>query len=206
MDWTGLERKPAKNTNFAKAFGAGVKEFAAMISKSEDEAREIYNLYDKEMPFVSQLSERCDALAQSRGFVRMIDGARSHFERWGLAARDEKWQPPMRLEAAKAAWPEKRLRRADTRKAMSRLIQGSAARQTKRAMRDCWREGIVPLVQMHDELCFSVAEEATGTRVAELMRDAVKLNLPVKVDVEYGKSWGDAKHAWGKSAALLPPP
>ena len=42
-DWTGLERTSAKNINFAKAFGAGVRKFAAMIGKPEDEARAIYD-------------------------------------------------------------------------------------------------------------------------------------------------------------------
>ena len=49
---------------------------------------------------------------------------------------------------------------------MNALIQGSAARHTKLWMRACWREGIVPLLQMHDALDCSVAiaERASWSR------------------------------------------
>lgn len=67
---------------------------------------------------------------------------------------------------------------------------------TKLAMRACWREGVLPLIQMHDELGFSVVREEQGARVAEIMRDVVPLELPMMVDAEYGRTWGDAKHAW----------
>lgn len=192
-DWTGLERKPAKDTNFAKAFGAGVPTFADMINKSVEEAQDIYDQYDRELPFVKQLSEQCQQMAARRGYIKLIDGAKSHFDSWELRSGREPAQPSR--AAAIAKWgPEAQLRRAFCHKGMSRLIQGSAARQTKMAMRNCWREGLVPMLQMHDELDFSIGDPATGTRVAELMRDAVPMSLPMKVDAEIGVNWGDAKH------------
>ena len=81
-------------------------------------------------------------------------------------------------------------------KLLNYLIQGSAARQTKIAMRNMWREGITPLIQMHDEVGASVASEATVLRIAELMRDAVPTVVPMVVDSEVGPSWGDAKYSW----------
>ena len=203
-EMTGLERKPAKDSNFAKAFGAGVKKFASMIGKSEDEAKEIYDQYDEKMPFVSELAQRCQNLADRRGWIRLIDGARSHFDLWEPRDRnlhfDEfgKYLGARGLDAAKKVerWQGARLRRAYTHKAMNRLIQGSAARQTKMAMRECWRDGLVPLIQMHDELGFSVSSEKQVTRVVEIMRDVVKLTVPMQVDPEVGLTWGLAKHAW----------
>lgn len=191
---TGLERKPAKDTNFAKAFGAGVPKFAEMIGKSLEEAEAIYNQYDRELPFVSSLASETQKLASRRGYVRLLDGARSHFDMWEPAwLEGGEWANARPLEAAKKMWPDRRLRRAYTHKAMNRLIQGSAARQTKLAMRACWRERLVPLIQMHDELDFSVGEERQGRRVQELMRDTVQLSVPVMVDGEYGVNWGHAK-------------
>lgn len=206
---TGLERKPAKDTNFAKAFGAGVPKFALMIGKTVEEAQAIYDQYDRELPFVSRLAEHCEARAQRRGWIRLLDGARSHFDDWEVAwlprdkyvqgLRDSKPMSPCRREEADARvadtehpWHRQRLRRADTRKAMNRLIQGSAARQTKLAMRECAREGLLPLLQMHDELDFSVFSPEQGARTAEIMRDVVKLSIPIKVDSEYGVNWGRA--------------
>ena len=54
------------------------------------------------------------------------------------------------------------IRRAETYKAMNALIQGSAARHTKLWMLACWREGIVPLLQMHDALDCSVRRRTGG--------------------------------------------
>ena len=81
-DWTGLERSSAKNTNFAKAFGAGVRKFAAMIGKPEGEARAIYDRYDRELPFVRQLAARCQSTAAKQGYLELYDGARRHWDAW----------------------------------------------------------------------------------------------------------------------------
>lgn len=211
VDMTGLERKPAKDTNFAKAFGAGVPRFASMINKSVEEAQEIYDQYDAKLPFVQQLFERCEQLAASRGFIRLYDGARRHWDDWeprwlsqeerarGYAAR-LRMNPCRRGEADERTrtpghpWYGKRLRRYEARKAMNALIQGSAARHTKLWMRACWREGIVPLLQLHDELDCSVWSAAEGEAVRRLGEEAVQLVVPVKVDLKYGRSWGTAKH------------
>jgi Protein of unknown function (DUF1403)/DNA polymerase family A len=91
--------------------------------------------------------------------------------------------------------------RAETHKAMNALIQGSAARHTKLWMRACWREGIVPLLQMHDALDCSVASPELAERVAQLGREAVTLEVPLQVDLKFGRSWGDAKHTWEDAAA-----
>lgn len=194
-EWTGLDRKPAKDTNFAKAFGAGRKKFAAMIGKTEEEASAIYDQYDEELPFVSQVSKEVKKVADRRGYIRLLDGARSHFDLWepSWRERDEPYHPARPLAQAKDVWgDDRRLRRAFTHKGLSRLIQGSAARQTKMAMRECYRAGLIPLVQMHDELGHSISSPRDGRRVQELMRDAVQLSVPMKVDCEVGPTWGEA--------------
>jgi DNA polymerase I-like protein with 3'-5' exonuclease and polymerase domains len=197
-EMTGLDRKPAKDTNFAKAFGAGIAKFAAMIGKSREEAAAIYEQYDRELPFVSKLSDRCKSAADSRGFIKLIDGARCHFDLWEPSWREpgEKWEGPRPKAMAEQKWQGRRLKRSFTHKAMNRLIQGSAARQTKAAMRACWNEGMVPLLQMHDELPFSFGNEQSGLRVVELMKEVIPLEVPVVVDLEWGKNWGKAKHTW----------
>jgi DNA polymerase I-like protein with 3'-5' exonuclease and polymerase domains len=63
-------------------------------------------------------------------------------------------------------------------------------------MRDCWREKLVPLIQMHDELSFSFSREKDARRAQELMRETRKLEVPMLVDAEFGRDWGDAKHTW----------
>lgn len=217
---TGLARKPAKDSNFAKSYGAGVEKFASMINKTVEEARAIMTQYDDEMPFVAMLAERMQASAERKGYVRLLDGARIHFDTWEPAwlSREERargWSSGGRykmgdcdLEEARARqqdpdhpWYGKRLRRAKCRKAMNSLIQGGAARQTKLAMRACWREGLLPLLQMHDELGFSVGAREPAERAAEVMRSVVPLRVPMMVDVEVGATWGAATQSWDDYAA-----
>jgi hypothetical protein len=202
---TGLDRKQAKNVNFAKAFGAGVRKFAAMIGKPESEARAIYARYDRLLPFVHQLSKRCAHVAASRGYVALYDGARRHWDDWvawvnwkgtGPCSREE---ADRRISDPTHPWYRKGPpHRIDTHKAMNALIQGSAARHTKLWMRACWREGIVPLLQMHDCLDLSVASSEQAERVAQLAREAVTLEVPIQVDLKFGKTWGDAVHTWNE--------
>ena len=211
-DWTGLERSSAKNTNFAKAFGAGVRKFAAMIGKPEGEARATYDRYDRELPFVRQLAARCQNAAAKQGYLELYDGARRHWDDWEAPeiAWTEGMGPCSREEAERRVsdpdhpWYRRWIRRAGTHKAMNALIQGSAARHTKLWMRACWREGIVPLLQMHDALDCSVASPELAERVAQLGREAVTLEVPMQVDLKFGRSWGDAKHSWEELNGIAP--
>lgn len=214
-EMTGLERKPAKDCNFAKSYGAGKDKFAAMIGRSVEDATRIMAQYDVEMPFVRELNELCQSSAEKRGYVLLLDRARIHFDSWeptwlSQEERSRGWNSGGKIKMGDCSreeaeervadpdhpWYRKRLRRAKCRKAMNAKIQGSAARQTKMAMRACWRAGHVPLLQMHDELNFSQSEEQQGLEVTEIMREVKRLNVPMLVDAEYGRTWGDAKRTW----------
>ena len=85
------------------------------------------------------------------------------------------------------------IRRAYTYKALNRLIQGSAADMTKKAMIDLYKEGITPHIQVHDELDISVESEAHADKIKEIMEGAVALEVPNKVDYESGANWGNVK-------------
>tara|TARA_B100001939_G_scaffold283672_1_gene253131 strand:+ start:19 stop:357 length:339 start_codon:yes stop_codon:yes gene_type:complete len=110
------------------------------------------------------------------------------------------WEPAtfgmnkaMQYEEAKAIYGNN-IRRAFTYKALNRLIQGSAADQTKEAMIQCYKAGYKPLLQIHDELCFSIDNEKDISGVKEIMENAIdKLKVPSKVDIALGRSWGEAK-------------
>ena len=85
-----------------------------------------------------------------------------------------------------------RLKRAYTYKALNRLIQASAADMTKKAMVDLYKEGYLPMLQVHDELCMSVKDKKEAETIAKIMINAVVLEVPSKCDVEVGPSWGEA--------------
>jgi len=191
---TGIERKKAKIINLGLMYGMGLFKLAVSLGIPIDEAKEIVAQYHIRMPFVKKLAEFCSRRANNRGYIRLLDGARCRFDMYELAWRDEEseYKPPMPIEQARVQWPGQRLRRAFTHKAMNRLIQGSAARQTKLAMLACYRAGILPALQMHDELCAPIGDAKTGTLFAEIMRDVVHLKVPMKVDLQYGWNWGQA--------------
>ena len=210
--WTELDRTSAKATNFARIYGAGVRKFAAMIGKSVAEAQTIYDRYDRELPFFSQLADRCQHAVRRNGYLTLYDGARRHWNTWAPGGKWEKGAGPCSREEAEKRvrdsghpWYGQRLYRADVRKALNALIQGSAARHTKLWMRACWREGITPLLQMHDSLDCSVSSPEQAELVAQLGRDAVQLEVPMQVDLKYGRNWGDAKHTWEELHAEMSP-
>lgn len=212
VELTGLTRRRAKDVNFAKAFGAGVPKFALMTNMTLEEAQSTMSQYDTEMPFVKECAQACEKKAQATGFIRLVDGARSHFDSWEAAwlskeEREAGWRgqrpmAPCRIEEAQSRqsdpahpWHGKRLKRAHTHKAMNRRIQGSAARQTKIAMANCWDAGIMPILQMHDELAFSSADPQIERQVVEIMATAIKTGVPFQVDAEWGPTWGEAKYS-----------
>ena len=80
---------------------------------------------------------------------------------------------------------------AFTYKALNRLIQGSAADMTKKAMVLLYEKGIVPHIQIHDELCVSIKDHETRITVQETMETAIPLMVKNKVDYESGPNWGN---------------
>lgn len=209
-DLTALPRRHAKDCNFAKSYGAGVDKFASMINKTFDEASSIMGQYDEQLPFVKALAGRCEALAQTRGWIKMFDGARSHFNDWEAAwlsksersrGYEEQYSmSPCDYDEARERqkidghpWASTQLKRAHTHKAMNRRIQGNSARQVKLAMAICGEEGYVPLLQMHDQLCFSLVDPKIGERITDIMRGAYTCSVPFLVDADWGVNWGSAK-------------
>jgi DNA polymerase I-like protein with 3'-5' exonuclease and polymerase domains len=65
---------------------------------------------------------------------------------------------------------------------------------TKKAMLDLYKEGIIPHIQVHDELDISVEKGSNQhEKIIEIMEEAVKLKIPNKVDYESGDNWGEIK-------------
>ena len=59
-------------------------------------------------------------------------------------------------------------------------------------MLDMWKEGIVPHIQVHDELDVSVLNKQESRKIVEIMENCVDLAVPSKVDAEIGETWGTA--------------
>jgi len=188
---TGLTRKQAKIINLGLMYGMGLAKLASDLGVTIAEAQEIVNQYHERMPFIKKLNDFCQSRAETRGYIKLLDGARCRFDLWELAW-GRSGMPALPYERALAEYRGKRIKRAGVRKAMNRLIQGSSARQTKLAMLECFKNGLTPLLQMHDELDFEISEEREARLAEQIMLECVSLMVPMKVDVQFGWSWGQA--------------
>jgi hypothetical protein len=200
-----ITRQDGKTFNFMTIYGAGPETTSHQVKKSLSETKSLLALYNEKMPFISQLANACKNVAHRDGYFTLFNRGRRHFNLWFPGGRWEEGAGPCeRREAERRVhdpghpWYGRALWRAETFKALNVLIQSSAAIQTKEWMRACYREGVVPLLQMHDSLDLSVASPDVAEMVARLGEDVVKLEVPMKVDVKYGRTWGDAKHTWAE--------
>ena len=190
-DMAGISRTNAKTINLGLFYGMGKAKLAKELGISKDAADNLLSKYHSRVPFVKKLAEAVTNSASKYGFIRTIRGRKCRFDMWEPATFG--MNKAMQYEEAKAIYGNN-IRRAFTYKALNRLIQGSAADQTKQAMINCYKAGYEPLLQIHDELCFSINEENDIKGVKEVMENAIEnLKVPFKVDVAIGKSWGEAK-------------
>jgi len=194
-DLTGLEYKVSKILNLAIIYGRGVNDTAADLGKTWEETRALFDKHHDEMPFARNLSELCQRAVNQRGYVKSILGRRMRFPLWEPARWEDRTKEMYPLEKAQKRWPNQRLVRARIHKALNSVIQPSAADQTKAAMLAVHQAGYGSrvMIQVHDELDCSIPDRRTGEEIGKIMEDAVRLEVPTKVDLEVGPNWADAK-------------
>ncbi len=189
-DMAGITRSNAKTINLGLFYGMGKAKLQAELGLStKEEAENLFNQYHENVPFVRELMNRTSSHAQFSGSIGTLLGRRCRFNKWEPATFG--MHTPMSLEEAERTYGRGRIKRAFTYKALNKLIQGSAADMTKKAMLDLYNEGIIPHIQIHDELDISIESEQQAKKIIEIMENAVKLAVPNKVDYEYGDTWGE---------------
>jgi DNA polymerase I-like protein with 3'-5' exonuclease and polymerase domains len=217
-----IPRSQAKTINLGLFYGMGKAKLQAELGVSKEKAEELFRQYHNKVPFVKQLTNRIMNIAQNKGMVRTLLRRRCRFPKyepvlkgsdWGTYVPPEDHERIKELQAMgphlkdledniikdkdgnpkKNYWHNNALRRAFTYKALNRLIQGSAADMTKRAMVDLHKEGITAHIQIHDELDFSIESESHADKIKQIMEQAVNLEVPNKVDYESGPNWGEIK-------------
>ena len=185
-----IDRKDAKTINLGLMYGMGKNKLMAELGLLVEQAEKLLKKYHERAPFVKQLIDAVSRRAQERGRIRTIGGRVCHFDLWEPASFGIH-KPLAHADALAEHGPG--IKRAFTYKALNKLIQGSAADMTKIAMVKLYREGIIPMIQIHDELDVSVENPEQAQKIIEVMEEAVKLEVPNKVDYEKGQSWGDIK-------------
>ena len=183
-----IPRTQAKTINLGLFYGMGKAKLQAELGVSKDKAEELFSIYHNRVPFVKTLMKSVSNRAQQRGQIRTLLGRLCRFHLWEPNQFGMHKALPFE-QAVQEHGPG--IRRAYTYKALNKLIQGSAADMTKKSMLDLYKEGIVPHIQIHDELDISVENDKQAKLIKEVMESAVDLEIPNKVDYESGKNWGD---------------
>jgi len=221
-DMAEIDRKEAKTINLGLFYGMGKAKLQNELAVSKEKADELFNTYHGRVPFVKELMSGVMNAAQQKGRIKTLLGRRCRFPKyepilrgsdWGTfvpAADHEKMKElkemgPYLLDEngdqekdvdgkpKKNYWYKNGHRRAFTYKALNKLIQGSAADMTKKAMVDLYKEGLIGHIQIHDELDFSIESEKQADKIKQIMEHAVELKVPNKVDYESGPNWGEIK-------------
>jgi len=189
-DMAGIKRKQAKTINLGLMYGMGKNKLMAELGLMKESAEKLIRQYHSKAPFVKKLMDNVSRKANDRGKIRTLLGRACHFDLW---------QPvqfgvfkPLPLEQARKEYDEP-LKRAFTYKALNKLIQGSAADMTKRSMVALYKNGIIPHIQIHDEVDISVESPEQAEKIIQIMESAVELQVPNKVDYESGANWGEIK-------------
>ena len=217
-----IDRKDAKTINLGLFYGMGKAKLQNELGVTKQKADELFNQYHGSVPFIKQLTNGVMAAAQNKGRIKTILGRRCRFPKyepilrgsdWGTFVPAEDHETMLELKEMgphllddngevikdkdgnpkKNYWYNNGYRRAFTYKALNKLIQGSAADMTKKAMVDLYKEGLLAHIQIHDELDFSVESDAQADKIKQIMEHAVELKVPNKVDYESGPNWGEIK-------------
>jgi len=209
-DMAKISRSQAKTINLGLFYGMGKAKLQAELGlATKGEAESLFNQYHDNVPFVKELMNYTSRLADEDGSITTLLGRRCRFDKWEIDEFKAGVMKPSynKKEEAetqfKKQWLEKypeadetkivpRVKRAYTYKALNKLIQGSAADMTKKAMLDLYKEGIIPHIQIHDELDISVKDDNQAKKIINIMENAVAdIAIPNKVDYESGSNWGD---------------
>jgi DNA polymerase I-like protein with 3'-5' exonuclease and polymerase domains len=187
-DMAGINRKLAKTIGLGVIYGMGYNKLARELDMDPQEAKKMMNSFHDRVPFMKGMLEFVMNRANERGIIRTLMGRKCRFDLWEPVT----WGVHKALPFNQAKTEHgMAIKRAYTYKALNRLIQGSAADQTKKAMVDIYEQlGIVPLIQVHDELDCSVKNEKEVKDIKEIMENCVDLHVPSKVDTDMGESWG----------------
>jgi len=218
-DMANISRKQAKTINLGLFYGMGKIKLQRELGLDQRQAKELFNEYHGRVPFVRQLSQELIAFAKQNKLLFTLYDRFCRFDRWETTNKE--WNPETNrfnevplytkeqaMEAFKAEMLDKYKENkidanymdyfdryytpAFTYKALNRLIQGSAADMTKKAMVDLHEKGIIPHIQIHDELCFSITDHEPEL-IKNIMEQTIPLEVKNKVDFESGPNWGTIK-------------
>ena len=166
-------RGVAKSINFGLIYGMGARKLAETINVSNKEAKEFIEKYFESFPTVKQFLNAQKELVRKRGFVETLLGRRRFFN-FG------------EVNSFMATNYE--------REAVNTIFQGSASDLIKLAMLKIEKLNNNDMIlQIHDELIFESNNLEHIQKYKQIMEGIFELDVPLKVDINKGKRWGELK-------------
>jgi DNA polymerase-1 len=175
-------RRIAKTVNFGVIYGMSDYGLEQATELSREEAARFISAYFEKYPGITKYLDSTKKLAREKGYVQTLLGRR---------------RPVPEINSS-----NRQIRLAAERMAINMPVQGTSADIIKVAMINLFREmqkrhlKSKMLLQVHDELLFEVPEdesEEVCKLVSDVMSTALKLTVPLKVDINTGKNWGELK-------------
>jgi len=177
---TQEERAVAKTTNFSIIYGVSAYGLSQSTGMTPQEAAMFIDIYFKRYPRVKSYIDEMIELARKQGFVTTLLGRRRYIPEIDSSNRQK--------------------REFAERTAINTPIQGSAADLTKVVMIDVAKElkgkKSKMILQVHDELVFEVSKDELDfvkEMVKDKMENTIQLDVPIKVDINVGENWLEAK-------------
>jgi DNA polymerase-1 len=177
---TSNMRRLAKTVNFGVIYGMSGYGLEQATELSREDAGKFITAYFEKYPGVKKYLEATKEQARRTGYVQTILGRKRLIQDINSSNRQ--------------------VREAAERMAINMPVQGTSADIIKKAMINLHREMLLRqlkskmLLQVHDELVFEVPENEMAEMrqlVPEMMVNAIKLSIPLKVDTKTGKNWGE---------------
>lgn len=217
---TDLPKHPrdlAKVILLAVMYGISPYSLADSLRTTPEEAQQFINDFYTSYPVVREFMDEVVEHADTKGYVLTMFGRKRRFighqeqakkyhavvdkiKRFtGGTLPENVWQSELPYKLKQQYWAVSRDYSRVERQSVNAVIQGGASDILKRAMREVYyhlkgKDGWHFIGTIHDELLFEIPETATRKEIEEIeyiMTNTTKLNLPLKVDVEVMKRWGD---------------
>ena len=175
------QRRTAKVVNFSIMYGAGPFRLSQELDINLKDAKKIIEAYFETYPGIKLFMEETLSSAREKGYVETLLGRKRYAD--GLTSSNMN------------------IVKAEERACINMPIQGTAAELIKIAMINVYNKmkqselKSKMILQIHDELLFDVPKneiEILPSIVKNEMENAIKLNVPLKVDCDYGKNWFEA--------------
>jgi len=174
------QRMVGKTMNFATLYGQGPHALSRQLGINFELARQYIDEYFAQFPKVREWMEKTLAFGYEHGFVQTL---------WGR----KRYIPELKAD-------NRMIKSAGERAAVNHPVQGTAADMIKKAMLEI-DYNLQPktcnlILQVHDELLFECDPKSvkeTAKIVREKMENALKLSVPIIVDLKVGPNWGEMK-------------